>query len=86
MRSGSSGRLASISTTGSAGVKASGSTGPADGWASSARVHFLSRIDRPDALAVQTGFLGRRVVIPVEDVAEVSLGEERVVLRRAPRP
>jgi hypothetical protein len=48
-------------------------------------VHFHSRIDRPDALAVRTGFLGRPLLIPVDDVAEVSFREERVVLVRAPQ-
>jgi hypothetical protein len=48
-------------------------------------VHFYSRIDRPDALAVRTGFLGRLLMIPVDDVAEVSLRDERVVLRRVPQ-
>jgi hypothetical protein len=51
-------------------------------------VHFLSRLDRPDALAVRTGLGFRRRIrlIPVDEVEEVSLGEERVVLRRAPDP
>jgi hypothetical protein len=48
-------------------------------------VHFRSRIDRPDALAVKTGFLGPVLLIPVDDVAEVSLREERVVLLRGPQ-
>jgi hypothetical protein len=47
--------------------------------------HFRSRIDRPDALVVRTGLLGRLLMISVEEVAEVSLGEERVVLVRAPQ-
>ena len=48
-------------------------------------VIFRSRIDRPDALAVRTGFLGRLLEIPVDDVAEVSFNEERVVLSSAPQ-
>jgi hypothetical protein len=48
-------------------------------------LQFRSRIDRPDALAVRKGFLGRLLLIPVDEVAEVSFGEERVILRRAPQ-
>jgi hypothetical protein len=47
-------------------------------------VRFGSRIDRPDALAVGTRLLGRLLLIPVDDVEEVVLSEERVVLTRAP--
>lgn len=46
-------------------------------------VHFHSRVDRPDALLVRTRRFGRSLLIPVEDVAEVMLREERVVLARA---
>ena len=48
-------------------------------------VHFRSRVDRPDVLAVRTGLLAPLLLIPVEEVAEVSLGDERVVLLRAPQ-
>jgi hypothetical protein len=47
-------------------------------------VHFGSRIDRPDAIVVRSGLLRRRLLIPVDEVAEVVLREERVVLARAP--
>ena len=47
-------------------------------------VHFRSRVDRPDALAVRTRLRRRLLLIPVDEVAEVSLREEIVVLRRAP--
>jgi hypothetical protein len=48
-------------------------------------LRFRSRLDRPDALAVRTGLLGRRLLLfPVEDVAELVPREERLVLRTAP--
>ena len=47
-------------------------------------VHFCSRVDRPDALAVRTRLRRRLVLIPVDEVAEIFLRDERVVLRRAP--
>ena len=47
-------------------------------------VRFRSRIDRPDVLAVRTGLVGGLVLIPANEVDEVSLAEERVVIRHAP--
>ena len=47
-------------------------------------VRFRSRLDRPDALAVRTGFLGRRLLlVPVEEVEELAPREGRLVLRTA---
>jgi hypothetical protein len=51
-----------------------------------AELRFGSSADRPDALVVRVGLLGRRLLIPVGQVAEVIPAERRVVLRAAPRP
>jgi hypothetical protein len=48
-------------------------------------LRFVSRIDQPDLLEVRGGRLGRRrLLIPVEDVEEISPAEERVVVRSRP--
>jgi hypothetical protein len=48
-------------------------------------VMFKVRPDDPDALVVRTGMLGRRLVlVPVDDVAEVTPRRERVSLARVP--
>jgi hypothetical protein len=48
-------------------------------------VRFVSRIDQPDLLEVRGGRLGRQhLLIPVEDVEEISPAEERLVVRSAP--
>jgi hypothetical protein len=49
-------------------------------------LRFVSRIDEPDLLEVRGGRFGRELVlIPVEAVDEVSLEEERIVVRSVPR-
>ena len=49
-------------------------------------LRFESRIDEPDLLEVRGGRFGRELVlIPVEAVEEVSLEEERIVVRSVPR-
>ncbi len=48
-------------------------------------VRFRSRVDRPDALALRAGLLGRHLlIVPVDEVADISPREERIVLRSAP--
>ncbi len=50
-------------------------------------LRFLSRIDRPDLLEVRGGRFGRQLlVIPVDEVEEVRVGDELVLLRNAPEP
>lgn len=50
-------------------------------------LRFLSRVDQPDLLEIRTGLFGRRLLLlPVEQVESISSGEERIVLRGAPRP
>jgi hypothetical protein len=50
-------------------------------------LRFLSRVDQPDLLEVRSGLFGRRLLLlPVEEVESISSGEERIVLRAAPRP
>jgi hypothetical protein len=45
-----------------------------------------SRIDGPDVLVVRTDSLGQnRMVVPVEEVAEILPGRERVIVRAALR-
>lgn len=49
-------------------------------------LRFVSRIDEPDLLEVRGGRFGRDLVlIPVEAVEEVSLEDERIVVRSLPR-
>ena len=50
-----------------------------------AELRFGSSAVRPDALVVRPGLLGRLLLIPVEQVAEVVPRERRVVLRASPR-
>jgi hypothetical protein len=46
-----------------------------------AEVLFSSRIDRPDALVLRAGLFGRRtLVVPVDEIAEISPREKRVTL------
>jgi hypothetical protein len=46
---------------------------------------FISRIDQPDLLEVRGGRFGRQLLlIPIEQVEEIRLTEERLVLRSAP--
>jgi hypothetical protein len=48
-------------------------------------LRFVSRIDRPDFLEVRSGRFGRQLlVVPIEQVEEVSMVEERVLVRSAP--
>lgn len=48
-------------------------------------VMFRVRPDDPDALVVRTGMLGRRLVlVPIEDVADVTPRKERIGLARVP--
>ncbi|MCC6222011.1 MAG: hypothetical protein IT201_00795 [Thermoleophilia bacterium] len=48
-------------------------------------VMFRVRPDQPDALVVRAGVLGRRlVIVPVEDVADVTPRRERIALSRVP--
>jgi hypothetical protein len=50
-------------------------------------LRFLSRIDRPDLLEIRGGRFGRQLlVIPVDEVEEVRVGDELVLLRNAPEP
>jgi hypothetical protein len=50
-------------------------------------LRFLSRIDRPDLLEVRGGRFGRQLlVIPVDEVEEVRVGDELVLLRSSPEP
>jgi hypothetical protein len=50
-------------------------------------VRYASRCDRPDAIAVRVGLLGRLLlIIPVGEVAEILPSEERIILHRSPRP
>jgi hypothetical protein len=50
-------------------------------------VRYGSRLDRPDVLAVRAGRIGRLLlIVPVAEIAEISLREERIVLHRSPRP
>ena len=49
-------------------------------------VRYASRCDRPDAIAVRVGLLGRLLlIIPVGEVAEILPREERILLHRSPR-
>lgn len=48
-------------------------------------VMFRVRPDDPDALVVRTGVLGRRLVlVPADDVADVTPRRERISLARVP--
>src|SRR5712691_5655915 len=48
-------------------------------------VRYRSRVDRPDALAVRAGRVGRHLlIVPVDEVADIAPREERIVLRSAP--
>jgi hypothetical protein len=48
-------------------------------------VRFVSRIDRPDLLEVRGGRFGRQLIlVPIEEVDEIRLAEQRVVLRSTP--
>jgi hypothetical protein len=48
-------------------------------------VMFRMRPDDPDALVVRTGMLGRRLVlVPIEEVADVTPRRERISLVRVP--
>jgi hypothetical protein len=48
-------------------------------------LRFVSRIDRPDLLEVRGGRFGRQLlVIPVDEVEEVRVGDELVLLRSSP--
>ena len=48
-------------------------------------LRFISRIDQPDLLEVRGGRFGRELLlIPIEQVADVLVSEERVVVRSAP--
>ncbi len=50
-------------------------------------VRYASRFDRPDVIAVRAGRLGRLLlIVPVGEIAEILPNEERIVLRRSPRP
>ena len=50
-------------------------------------LRFISRIDQPDLLEVRGGRFGRRLLlIPVEQVEEVRVAEERVLVRSALTP
>jgi hypothetical protein len=49
-------------------------------------VRYASRCDRPDAIAVRAGLLGRLLLlVPVAEVAWIPPARERVVLHRSPR-
>jgi hypothetical protein len=49
-------------------------------------VRYASRCDRPDAIAVRAGLLGRLLlVVPVAEVAWILPAREQVVLHRSPR-
>jgi hypothetical protein len=48
-------------------------------------LRFRSRLERPEALAVRAGLLGRRhLVVPVSQVAETAPSKSLIVLRAAP--
>jgi hypothetical protein len=48
-------------------------------------LRFLSRIDQPDLLEVRGGRFGRELLlIPIEAVEEISLAEERLLVRGTP--
>jgi hypothetical protein len=48
-------------------------------------LRFRSRLERPEALAVRAGLLGRRhLVVPVAQVAETAPSKSLIVLRAAP--
>ena len=48
-------------------------------------LRFISRIDQPDLLEVRGGRFGRQLLlIPIEQVEEVRIAEERVLVRNAP--
>ena len=48
-------------------------------------LRFVTRIDRPDLLEVRGGRFGRQLLmIPVDQVEEVRVGDELVLLRSAP--
>lgn len=48
-------------------------------------LRFISRIDQPDLLEVRGGRFGRRLfLIPIQQVEEVRITEERVLVRGAP--
>ena len=50
-------------------------------------LRFISRIDQPDLLEVRGGRFGRQLLlIPIEQVEEVRITEERVLVRGAPMP
>jgi hypothetical protein len=49
-------------------------------------VRYASRCDRPDAIAVRVGLLGRLLlIVPVGEIAEILPREERILLHRSPR-
>jgi hypothetical protein len=48
-------------------------------------VMFKVRPTEPDALIVRTGILGRRlVIVPIDDVADVTPRRQRIMLERVP--
>lgn len=50
-------------------------------------LRFGSSLERPDAIAIRAGLLGRLLlIVPVEEIDEILPREERIVLRRSPRP
>jgi hypothetical protein len=50
-------------------------------------LRFISRIDQPDLLEVRGGRFGRQLLlVPIAQVEEVLLSEERVLVRTAPTP
>ena len=52
-----------------------------------AELRFGSSTERPDALAVRAGLLGRLLlIVPVEQVEAILPHERRIVLRSSPRP
>ena len=52
-----------------------------------AELRFGSSMERPDALAIRAGLLGRLLlIVPVEQVEVILPHERRIVLRSSPRP
>jgi hypothetical protein len=50
-------------------------------------LRFVSRIDQPDLLEVRGGRFGRQpLLIPIEEVEEVRVTEQRVLVRSTPTP
>src|SRR5215831_343675 len=49
-------------------------------------LRYLSRLDRPDAIAVRAGLLGRLLlIVPVAEIEEIRPSEKRIVLQHSPR-